>query len=76
MNLRLLGGRHGQGLWEGHIHTAVLQMVTSKDPLYSTWKSAECYVPDWMGEGFGGEWTHVHVWLSLFVVHLKLSKHC
>ena len=25
-----------------------------------------------MGEEFGGEWIHVYVWLSSFVVHLKL----
>ena len=27
------------------------------------------------GGEFGGEWIHVYVWLSLFVVHLKLSQH-
>ena len=27
----------------------------------------------WMGEGFGGEWIHVYVWLGPFTVHLKLS---
>ena len=25
-----------------------------------------------MGGEFGGEWVHVHAWLSPFVVHLKL----
>ena len=25
--------------------------------------------------GFGGEWTHVYVWLSPFALHLKLSQH-
>ena len=29
-----------------------------------------------MGGEFGGEWVHVHVWLSPFVVHLRLSQHC
>ena len=25
---------------------------------------------------FRKEWVHVYVWLSLFIVHLKLSQHC
>ena len=25
---------------------------------------------------FGGEWLHVYVWLSPFVVYLKLPQHC
>ena len=49
--------------------------ITNKDLLYSTWNSAQCYVPAWMGSGFGGEWIHVHIWLSLFAVHLKLPQH-
>ena len=24
----------------------------------------------------GGEWIRVHVWLSPFAVHLKISQHC
>ena len=34
------------------------------------------YMATWMGGGLGEEWIHVHVWLSLFTVHLKLSQHC
>ena len=29
--------------------------------------------PGW--EGFGGEGIHVYVWLSPFIIHLKLSQH-
>ena len=29
-----------------------------------------------MKGGLGGEWIHVYVWLSPFIVHLKLPKHC
>ena len=29
-----------------------------------------------MGGEFGGEGIHVYVWLSPFLVHLKLSQHC
>ena len=50
--------------------------MTSKDLLYSTWKSAQCYVTSWMGEGLGRKWIHIYVWLSLFTVHLKLPQHC
>ena len=46
--------------------------ITNKDLLYSTWNSAQCYVPAWMGRGFGGEWIHVYVWLSPFTFPLKL----
>ena len=53
-----------------------LKWITNKDLLYSTGNSAQCYVPAWMGEGFGGEWIHVCVWLSPFAVHSKLPQHC
>ena len=49
-----------------------LKWITNKDPLYSTWNSAQYYVAAWMGRGFGGEWIHVYAWLSPFAVHLKL----
>ena len=51
--------------------------ITNKDLLYSTWNSAHCYVPAWMGGGVGGRTdTCMYVWLSPFTVHLKLSQHC
>ena len=53
-----------------------LKWITNKDLLYSTWNSAQCYVPAWMGKGLGGEWIHVYGWLSPFTVHLKLPQHC
>ena len=53
-----------------------LKWITNKDLLYSTGNFAQCYVATWMGGEFGGEWTHVYVWLSPFAVHLKLSQHC
>ena len=28
------------------------------------------------GKGLGGEWIYMCVWLSPFVVYLKLSQHC
>ena len=50
--------------------------ITNKDLLCSTWNSTQSYVPEWMEVVFGGEWIHVHVWLSPFTVHQKLSQHC
>ena len=50
-----------------------LKWITNKDLLYSTWNSAQGYVPAWMGGEFGGEWIHVYVWLSPFAAHLKLT---
>ena len=53
-----------------------LKQITSKDLLYSTGNSAQCYVAAWMGEEFGGEWSHLYVWLHPFAVRLKLSQYC
>ena len=31
-----------------------LKWITNRKLLYSTWNSAQCYVPAWSGEGFEG----------------------
>ena len=49
---------------------------TNKNLLDSTGNSPQCHVAAWMGGEFGGEWIHVHVWLSPFAVHRKPSQHC
>ena len=60
-----------------HAHTAVFNMNNQQGPivqhmeLYSTW-DVQCCVAVWMGGKFGGEWIHVYIWLSPFVVQLKL----
>ena len=61
-------GRDSSGVWDGHVHSAIFRMGSQQGPTV-------CYVPVWMGGEFGGEWIHVHVWLSPFSVHLKLSWH-
>ena len=53
-----------------------LKWIPNKVILNSTGNSAQCYVAAWMGGEFEGEWTHVHVWLSPFPVHLKPSQCC
>ena len=47
-----------------------LKWISSKDLVYSTWNSAQCYVATWMGGEFGEEWMHAYIWLSPFAVHL------
>ena len=59
------------------MHTLLyLTWITSKDLLYSTWNSVQCYVAAGMGGKFGGDWIHVYIWLSPSAVQLKLSQHC
>ena len=53
-----------------------LKWITSKVLLASTGNSAQCYGAAWMGGEFGGEWTHVYIWLSPLAIQLKLSQHC
>ena len=38
--------------------------------------SAQCHAAAWMGQEFGGEWIHMHVWVSPSPVYLKLSQRC
>ena len=53
-----------------------LKWINSKDLLYSTRNSSQCYVAAWMGRETGGEWIYAHAWMSPFVVYLELSQHC
>jgi len=57
-----------------------LKWVTDKVLLYSTGNSAQWYVAAWMGGEFGWEWIrvcmYIYIWLSCFLVHLKLLQHC
>ena len=38
--LMAAGGKR-QGVWEGHVHTAIFKMIPNKDLLYSTWNSTQ-----------------------------------
>ena len=55
---------------------AIFKMYTQQGHTIQHGNSAQCYVAAWFGGEFEGEWTHVHVWLSPFPVHLKLSQYC
>ena len=55
--------------------------TTNKDLWYSTWNSAQCYVPAWRGRGLEENgYMYIYGWLhlilSLFTVQLTLSRHC
>ena len=52
-----------------------LKWITNKVLLYSIGNSAQRYAA-WMGGEFKGECICVYVWLSSFVIHLKLSQQC
>jgi len=53
-----------------------VKLMTDKHLLYSTWDSAQCYVPALMEGEFGGEWVHMYAWLSPSAVRLKLPQLC
>ena len=71
-----MGERDSWGVWDRHLHTAVLKVDNQEGLLYSTGSSAQRYIAAWMGAGLGGEWMHVSVWLSPLAVHLKPPLHC
>ena len=41
-----------------------LKWIISKDLLYSTRNSSQCYVAAWMGRETGGEWIYAYAWMS------------
>ena len=58
------------------MHTAVFNTDHQQGLWCSAWNSAQGRVAAWMEGEFGGEWLHVYVWLSFFLVHLKLLQRC
>ena len=43
------------------MHNAIFKTDKQQGPTVEDMElSAQCYVAAWMGEGFGGEWTHVY----------------
>ena len=60
--LMVAGGK--QGVWEGHVHTAIFKMDSQQGLMYGTGNSVQSYVAVWMGEGFEGEWIHAYVCMA------------
>ena len=57
-----------------------LQRITNEDLLYSSWNSAQCYMPAWMGRG-SGENGYIHMygwvpWLFTWKWHNILNWLC
>ena len=67
------GGRDSQGVWDGHGHTAVFNTENQQGPAGQHRGLCSVSRGRLEGRGAGGEWMRVHVWLSPFAVHLKLS---
>ena len=71
-----MGGRDNEEVWDGHVHTAVFKMDNQQAPTVQHRELCSMSCGRLDGREFGGEWIHVHVWLSPFTVHLKLSQYC
>ena len=57
-------------------HSAIFKMDKQQGPTVQHMELCSMLWAAWVGGEFGGEWIHVHVWLSPFKVHVKLSQHC
>lgn len=58
-----------------YIRNVFLKWITNKNVLYSTFNSAQCYVPVWMDGGFEGIWTCICMAESLHNSP-EVSQHC
>ena len=56
-----LRGRDSQGVWDGHVHTAIFEMDNQQGSivLYMELCPIFCSNLDW--REFGGEWIHVYL---------------
>ena len=69
------GDRIVREFWMDMYTLLYLKWIANKDLLYRPGNSSQCYA-SLDGEGFGGDWIHVYVWLSPFTVHMKLPQYC
>ena len=56
-----LRGRDSQGVWDGHVHTAIFEMDNQQGSIVLYMNSAQYFVATWTGGEFGGEWIHVYL---------------
>lgn len=66
--------RGGLGVWDGRVHPATLKMHNQQGPVIA--KDHQHYRGSLDGRSWGKINTCICVWLSHFVVHLKLSQQC
>ena len=58
-NILWLGeGTISQGLWEGHVPTAMFRIDNQQRPIIQHRELCSIFLAPWMGEGFGGEYMH------------------
>ena len=68
-------GRESWGAWDGREHSAAFEMDSLQGPAVYYTDLCSRHVAAGTGRGLGGPWARVHVWLSPFIVHLKLPQH-
>ena len=71
-----MGRRDSWGVWDGHIHTAILKIGNQQGPTVQHLELCSMLCGSLDGGEFRGEWIHAYVWLSPSAVHLRLSQHC
>ena len=69
-------GYWGKGVWDRHVHTAIFKVDSQQGPTVEHRELCSVLCGSLDGREFEGERIHVYVMLSLFAVHLKLSRHC
>ena len=69
-------GKGSEGVWDGHVHTAIFKIGNQQGPNIQHKELRSIYAATCMEGEFGREWIHVQVWLSPFALHPKLSQHC
>ena len=48
-------GRDSEGVWNGHVHTAIFKMDNQQGPTVRQMELCQRYVGAWMGGEFGGD---------------------
>ena len=61
MNLWLPGGKDGQGIWDGHVHTAIFKTDNQQGSTVQHRELCSMVCGSLDGEEFEGKWIHVHV---------------
>ena len=56
-----MGGRDSQGVWDGHVHTAILKMDNHQGPTVQHIELCSMVCGSLDGGEFRGEWIYVYV---------------
>ena len=74
-------GRDGQGVWDGHVHTAIFKMDSTQGPTVQHRELCSILCNNLIRKRIWGEKkrerdTHVYLQVHHFVVLLKVTQHC